>query len=137
MDLGVQFKVIWKDADMIEVRVSAWNGAFGGAADIYVGNGVLEEAAAKLSGFPSNLTDTREILLGSFEPEFAGGGVRFKFHCVDQSGHAYVDSQIQSDSRPHGRIQSAFVLLPIEAAAVTRSSKSSSELARSGWARHA
>lgn len=120
MDLGVQFRIIWDDKDLVEVRVSAWNGAFGGTSDIYVGNGELEEAGAKLSGFPRNLTDTREILLGSFDQHFVRGGVRLQFYCVDQSGHAYVDSQIESDSHFHRTIQSVLVSLPIEAAAVDR-----------------
>ncbi|MGC2253049.1 MAG: hypothetical protein WA563_00805 [Candidatus Acidiferrales bacterium] len=124
MDLGIQFSVSWEDQDIIEVRVSVWNGTFGGTAYIYTGNRELDDAAAKLSRFPKNISDDREIFLGTFDPKYAGGGVRMRFYCTDHSGHAYVDSQIQSDPRLHTSaprtptVQSSLVSLPIEAAAV-------------------
>ncbi len=52
MDAGVCFEVLWNDTDMLEVRVSAWNGLFGGCARIYVGIGGLAESADRLKGFP-------------------------------------------------------------------------------------
>jgi len=65
-EVGLQFEVIWQDEDLFDVRVSVWNGAFGGVAEIYVAIGGLEEVAKKLSGFPKNPKDVPEIALGTF-----------------------------------------------------------------------
>lgn len=118
MDIGFQFEVIYKDSDLLQIRISAWNGAFGGAADVYVGIGVLEETAAKLKGFPNNPADSREVTLGAFGPQSAGGGVNMRFYCVDASGHAYVEARMESDTLPEKPVQSVTLSLPIEAAAV-------------------
>jgi hypothetical protein len=115
VEIGLQFEVTYKDSDLLKVRISAWNGAFGGTADVYVGIGKLEEVATKLKGFPNNPSDTREITLGGFGPNWAGGGVGMRFYCTDASGHAYVESKIESGSKP---VQSVSLSLPIEAAAM-------------------
>lgn len=117
MDIGLQFEVIYKAEDLIQVRVFAWNGSFGGTADIYVGIGRLEEIAARLKGFPASVSDRREITLGAFGPNTAGG-VEMQFYCADASGHAYVELKIESGSLSGKTVQSAILSLPIEAAAV-------------------
>jgi hypothetical protein len=118
MDIGFQFEVIYKDIDLLKVRLSAWNGSFGGATDVYVGVGQLEETAAKLKGFPSRPTDTREVTFGAFGPDSAGGAASMRFFCIDASGHACVESKIESDSSLGKPIQTVILSLPIEAAAV-------------------
>jgi hypothetical protein len=118
MDIGFQFEVIYKAEGLIEVRISAWNGAFGGTADVYVGIGRLQETAASLKGFPGHPSDTRELILGAFGPEWAGGGVSMQFYCADASGHAYVESKIESGDKRGRSIESVILSLPIEAAAV-------------------
>ena len=117
MDIGLQFEVIYKAEDLIQVRVFAWNGAFGGTADIYVGIGRLEEIAAELEGFPASVSDGREIKLGALGPK-AAGGVEMRFYCTDASGHAYVECKIDSGSLSVEPVQSVTLSLPIEAAAV-------------------
>jgi hypothetical protein len=52
MELGFQLTALWNDADVIEIRVTAWNGLFGGTADVYVAIGQLGKIAAQLEGFP-------------------------------------------------------------------------------------
>src|SRR6266404_6342584 len=96
---GFRFQAIWFDNDVIQLCVSAWNGTFGGVADIYEALGDLEEAAAQLRGFPRNPSDSREIIFGNFDRKFAGGGVSMRFHCVDGAGHAYVEATIDSNYR--------------------------------------
>lgn len=118
VDIGFRFEVIYRDNDLLEVRVTAWNGAFGGTADVYVGIGGLEEAAARLRGFPKRPADVREVMLGAFGPASAGGGVSMRFYCADAAGHAYVDSKIESDSLAGRPVQCVTLSLPIEAAAV-------------------
>ena len=118
MDIGFKFKVIYGDADLLKVRISAWNGAFGGVADVFVGIGGLEEASAKLKGFPKHPSDVRELMLGAFGPRFAGGGVSLRFYCADASGHAYVDTKIESETLPSRPVQYVNLSQPVEAAAV-------------------
>jgi len=118
MEAGFQLTVIWGDADVTRIRVSAWNGLFGGTADVYVGIGRLGEAAAQLEGFPKDPSDVREVIFGAFGPEYAGGGVSMRLHCVDGAGHSSVDSRIESDYDSLRKAQSAVLSLPIEAAAV-------------------
>jgi hypothetical protein len=118
METGFQFTELWRDADVVKVRVFAWNGVFGGTADVYIGIGKLGETAAQLHGFPKSPSDVREVIFGAFGPEYAGGGVSMRFHCVDGSGHASVDSRIESDRDSKSNTQSVFLSLPVEAAAV-------------------
>jgi hypothetical protein len=61
VDTGIHIQTIWCDADVAEILVTAWNGAFGGATRIYVGIGALKEVAEQLRGFPNAPTDTREV----------------------------------------------------------------------------
>src|SRR2546430_9376218 len=113
MDIGFQFKITYSDKDLFEVRISACNGVFGGGADVYVGINQLNEIAAKLEGFPRNPRDSRDVILGAFGPESAGVGVSMRFYCTDRSGHAYVESKIESGSSSGGTIQSVTLSLPI------------------------
>ncbi len=88
MYVGFEVRVLWHDNDVIELCVSGWNGAFGGSAEIYEGIGDLQDVAAQLRGFPKSPADTREVVLGSIDRKYAGGGMRMRFHCVDGAGHA-------------------------------------------------
>jgi hypothetical protein len=117
-EVGFQLDVIWNDEDIFDLRVSAWNGAFGGVARVWAGIGELEKIAAELSGFPKNPSDARDIVLGSFGPGTAGGAASMRFYCVDRAGHAYLESRIESEIESAGVVQSAVVSMPIEAAAV-------------------
>jgi hypothetical protein len=118
MDVGFKFRVLWHGTDVINLGVSAWNGAFGGLADIYEGIGDLRVAAAQLHGFPKNPEDTRELVFGNFDRKYAGGGVRMRFHCVDGAGHAYVEATIDSNCQSGGTVQTVLLAMPVEAAAV-------------------
>ncbi len=118
MEMGFQFEVLYRDNDLLKVRVSAWNGTFGGAADVYLGTNQLGEVATHLRGFPKSISDIREVILGTFDPKSAGGGVNMRLYCVDRTGHAYVETKIESDRDSAGRVQSATLLVPIEAGAV-------------------
>jgi hypothetical protein len=102
----------------MQISVSAWNGAFGGAANVYVGIGQIERIAEELKGFPKGISDTREVVVGAFGPQSAGGAVSIRFYCADQAGHAYVDLRIESASNSTGKVQCVSCSLPIEAAAV-------------------
>ncbi len=118
MNKGLQIDVKWFDNDLLEVRITAWNGAFGGAADVYLSIGGLRETADKLSGFPRNPTDKRELLFGRFGPGQAGGAVGMRFYCADGAGHAYVESKIESDNQIAGVNECVVLPLLIEPAAL-------------------
>jgi len=116
--VGFQCKVLYRDNDVVKVRISGWNGTFGGAADVYIGAGQLSEIALRLRGFPGNGADVREVILGTFDSESAGGGVRMKFYCVSAAGHCRVEAKIAADPGPAGSSECAVLVLPIEASAV-------------------
>lgn len=118
MEVGFRFEKTYEDNDLLQLRVSAWNGFFGGAADIYVGIGRLKEVANLLRGFPSYVKDDREFTLGAFTREFAGGGISLHFFCSGGAAHVFVESKIESTHNAEGKAQSATLLLPTEAAAI-------------------
>jgi hypothetical protein len=117
-DIGFQFEIIYKDVHLLKIRISAWNGSFGGTADVYVGIDQLKETATKLQRFPLDLSDVREVTFGGFGPKLAGGGVSMRFYCADRAGHTYVDSKIESGYDSAGKAQSVIMTLTIEPAAV-------------------
>lgn len=118
MEIGFRFEVKWTDADVFEIRISAWNGAFGGSTAVYVPIGGLNEAATKIEGFPRHPSDNRELQFGAFGPEWAGGAVNMLFYCRDAAGHALVDARIESQHGGTPNAQSALFFLPVEATAV-------------------
>lgn len=106
------------DPDYLLLRISADNGEFSGTVDVYLFLGGPAEFAAKLEGFPKAPSDRREIVVGSFGTQYAGGGAKLLFFCSDNSGHAWVEVQIEAGDATVGVTQSARVIVPIEAAAV-------------------
>jgi hypothetical protein len=118
MEIGFRFEVRWSDADVFDVRISGWNGAFGGLTSVYVSIGGLAEAAAKLEGFPIHPTDKRELQFGAFGPEWAGGAVSMAFYCKNSAGHALVEARIESEHGGRPKAQAALFFVPVEASAV-------------------
>jgi hypothetical protein len=117
-EIGFQFSVLYRDNDLVKVRVSASNSVFRGVADLYLGTDQLSEVATQLRGFPKSVSDIREVTLGTFGPDSAGGGVSMRFYCIDRSGHACVETRIEADRDSTGRAQSAVLLVLIEASGV-------------------
>ena len=115
-DIGFQLEIIYEDVHLLEIRVSAWNGRFGGTADVYIGLDQLKETATKLQRFPLDLSDVREVAFGAFGPESASGGVSMRFYCADRAGHTYVDIRIESSEDSIGKVQSVLMTVTIEPA---------------------
>jgi len=114
---GLEFEVVWFDQDAIEYLVRCSNGSFGGATRLYSSHVDLTNAAGILSGFPSNIEDCRNLRLGTFAPELAGGGMTFK--CVDSAGHAVVLVTLRDDGRKGiCQPQSVNLCIPVEAGAI-------------------
>jgi len=103
---------------MVEVRLSAWNGLFGGSANIYVGVGEVAASAEKLKGFPRNPPDKRTLEFGAFAPKAAYGAAMLSFYCRDSAGHASVEVKIESDDRERIPAQSVLLVAAVEPAAV-------------------
>jgi len=116
---GIEFEVVWLDQDVIEYRVRCSNGSFCGATRMYLPHDSLSKAAKTLSGFPSGTKDSRNILLGAFEPNVSGGGVDMAFRCVDSTGHAVVLVSLRADGcEGFGKPQSACLYVPVEAGSI-------------------
>jgi hypothetical protein len=133
---GIELRLVWFDNDVLNLRASAWNGSFGGVAEIYEAIGGLQAAASYLRGFPKGPSDQRDIVFGNFDRKCAAGGMRLRFHCIDGAGHAYVETTIDANYRTGGTIQTAVLAMPVEAAAVDAfvSQLEQVELSRSGAA---
>ena len=116
---GIEFEVVWFDQDVIEYRVTCSNGSFGGATRLYSSHVDLTKAADILSGFPSNIKDFRNLRLGTFAPELAGGGIDMTFKCVDSAGHAVVLVTLRDDGREAiCQPQSVNLCIPVEAGSI-------------------
>ena len=118
MQTGFKFEILYRDNDLVKIRVSARNNQFGGKADVYLGTGQLVDIATQLQGFPRGILDSREVLLGAFGTDSAGGGLRMRFRCMDSSGHVCVETEIESDRDSAGRAQCAMLFVRTEPAAV-------------------
>lgn len=115
-DLGFHFQIIYKDVHLMQLRISAWNGSFGGASDIYIGLDRLQTTVADLRGFPVDPSDVREVTFGSLESHSVLAAASLKFYCVDRAGHTRVDATIKSTHDSAGKAQSVFLTVAIELA---------------------
>jgi hypothetical protein len=116
---GINFEVIWFDQDVIEVVASCSNGYFSGRAEIYLSHDDLSHLADSLRGFPSKISDSRKVELGTFNPNHADGGLKMKFYCTDSSGHAVAEIKLRGDGcEALGEPESVALRVPIEPAGV-------------------
>ena len=97
MDRCVCLSYRYHDFDAVELKVSAWNGSFGGSTSVWVGQGNLANAATLLAGFPVSLEDKREVTFGAFGPESAGGAMTLQFACIDGVGHCRLHVTMEAD----------------------------------------
>jgi hypothetical protein len=118
--VGIAIEILYSDEDVFDVKFSAGNGAFGGATRIWVEIGGLDTLADKISGFPKGPQDSRELVLGAFGREYAGGATHLRLFCIDLAGHSYIESKIESGEESAGVFQTAIVIMPVEASAIDR-----------------
>jgi hypothetical protein len=97
MDRCVQLAYRYHDFDVVELKVSAWNGNFGGSTCLYIGQGDLSKAATLLAGFPVGLDDRREVAFGAIGPKSAGGAMNLELSCIDGAGHCQLHVMIEAD----------------------------------------
>lgn len=106
------------DPDYLRLDISIADGDFAGRVDVYEDPELPKTLAETLRGFPRSPADRREIVLGSFDPRVAGGGVRLIFRCVDRSGHAIVEAELEDqpmDGTPQRSVQ---LRMPVVAPAI-------------------
>ena len=116
---GIEFEVVWFDQDVIQCQVTCSNGPFRGATKIYLAHDDLSKAAETLSGFPSNIKDSRDVQLGAFESKMAGGGISMSFRCVDSVGHAVVIVRLRADGcEGPNEPESVCLYIPVEAGSI-------------------
>jgi hypothetical protein len=123
MEPGLSIKFLWHDTDVVEVTISASNGAFGGSGAAYINRDDPRNAAAILDGFPRTPDDKRDLRFGTMDPQFAGGGATLRFFCIDGSGHSVVEVHIAAGAEPISNrwcrpAQSAHFFADVEAAAI-------------------
>src|SRR5580692_1693783 len=97
MDRSVQLSYRYHDSDVVELKVSAWDGRFGGSTCRYVGRGDLADKATLMARFPAGLDERREVRFGGFGPKSAGGAMSLNFSCVDGAGHCQLYLKIEAD----------------------------------------
>ena len=95
---GLSLEILWFDDDIVEYRVRGCNGNFAGATNLYAVHDGLARVADTFRGFPVSVDDQREIELGTFDPERAGGGARFRLRCIDNLGHANLSLRLRTDA---------------------------------------
>jgi hypothetical protein len=120
MNVGLKFDVSPEDDGYLTLRISAWNGSFGGKATVYVDAEQLKETAIQLRGFPVSPSDIRELSFGEFGPKCAGGAAGLRFYCINGRGHARLHATIESDHDRAGNAEFARMTLSIEPAALDR-----------------
>ena len=119
MNNGIEVEVIWLDQDVLEFLFSCSNGRFSGQAEIYVSHDKLSEVAEAMSGFPSHIKDSRDLELGTFNPDHADGGIRMHFCCTDSQGHAAVEVKLRGDAcKGLGELESVALRIPVQATAL-------------------
>jgi hypothetical protein len=115
----VELRVVDVDADYSLLALSAADGQFAGATEIYGAELAAEELARALEGFPRSATDVREVTLGSRDEGVAGGWVQFTGRCLDRAGHPVLEVELCDKYAAFGLSpRSAHVHLRVEAPAI-------------------
>lgn len=115
---GLVLAVTDVDPDYVRLDVSMADGAFAGRVDVYESPDLAATLATELRGFPQSPTDRREIVLGSFDRAAAGGGIRLVFRCLDRSGHAVVEAELEDQPMDGSAPRSVRLRMPVDAPAI-------------------
>ena len=87
----LELKVIWKDDDMFELKVTASNGRFFGITEVYDTSNSLTSFAKSLIGYPASCQRL------FYETGEKNGYAYFsmKFYCIDNMGHIGVQVNLE------------------------------------------
>lgn len=95
MAVGLTLSVSWFDEDVLKLRIQPGNGLFSETTEVYTELDLFAHLAARLTGFPVSGADSRTIMLGTFDPTLAGGGVKLGFCCANGLGLGCLAIQIR------------------------------------------
>jgi hypothetical protein len=114
---GLVVAVAYADDDLIDLEIAASNGIFAGTVRAYDAVDAPARWAEALAGFPTRRDDSRDLAIGTFADDAAGGGVALRFTVVDGAGHCTLAVRLRTDGGPRATASAAFTMA-IEPAAV-------------------
>lgn len=89
----LEFKVIWKDDELIELKITASNVYFGGITEVYDQSESLAELAVLLADFP-NKNNTIFYEMGEKD---SYSYFSMKLYIIDSSGHIGLEINLESN----------------------------------------
>ena len=111
--------IVANDEDYVLIDVSAADGRFAGATELYGGDECTRQIAIGLQGFPRTPEDRHVVVLGSKEQSVAGGWVEIVCRCLDLAGHVMLEISIVDKYREQPlEERTVRVHLPVEASAI-------------------
>ena len=103
MDNNLIFEKIWKDGDLIELKITAISEYVNAFQNCYVENSFLEEASVIISEYIKNYNKECYIEFGKKEGNFTPA-FSMKFLSADIRGHVKIEVDLEisdSDERVH------------------------------------
>lgn len=97
----LELQVIWKDDDMIELRISASNVNFSGVTEVYDMSRALFDFSNKLIGFPKN----GEALFHEAGEKDSYAYFSMNYYLVDPSGLVGVEIYLESNESTEYRLE--------------------------------
>ncbi|MBO9594131.1 MAG: hypothetical protein J7599_14590 [Niabella sp.] len=89
----LKLQIIWKDNDMLELQVIASNTRYYGTTEVYDTSTSLFDFAQTLIGFPK---DNNHLFYETgYKESYAFFSM--KFYCIDNSGHAGVEINLEEN----------------------------------------
>lgn len=89
----MRLEVIWKDDDMLELKVSANNGRYSGITEVYDQKELLEDFANSLTGFPKG----KETLTHSAGEKNSYAYFEMRFYQLDPTGKIGVQITLEEN----------------------------------------
>ena len=89
----LNLKIIWKDDDMFEIKVTTSNTSFYGSTEVYDQSESLSEFAESLKTFPEN----GKILFYEAGKKDSYAYFSMKYYSIDKSGHIGVEINLESN----------------------------------------
>jgi hypothetical protein len=102
----VRIEHVWDDYDLLEVKVTARNGRFGGATEVYSTVSALKDLARGIKGFPRSLSAHFAFDIGD---DGRGRSVGLAFSCHRSAGQVAVTFSIQDGT---DRVESHLIVEP-------------------------
>ncbi len=95
----LELKVIWKDDDMFELRVTVSNGRYYGTTEVYDTSDSLGNFAKTLLGYPKDDNPLKHVAGQKDSYSYFA----MKFYCIDNAGHIGVEVNLEENVSTHYR----------------------------------